>query len=211
METDQKRFSKIANGIGMILAATVVLFVWFLSVLLLPVSTGFGIGAAKVVMVLFSLTVPILMTVFLLSIAGPCLCLATPREARSTGWILATVILSALGLLFSVLPFVIRIPAVLSFVGGFLPFLSQVTFILYLRKLSHYLNRDDLVKLTTNILIFAILSLLILIGSSVIGRGAALLGALGSALFGLLAFLHYLRLLQYTRAAATKKAQSTAD
>jgi hypothetical protein len=203
MESEQSRYSKVGIGLGMMLASTLVLLVWLLALLLLPLALNLG---PRVTMILFAILVtfalPILATSSLLMIAGPCLCLATPREARATGWIMLTVALSTINLLVYLLSFLGPVSPLVSKAGFLLPFAAQFSLTVFLSKLSQFLRRPDLVLLATSTLRLGAITVVLLI----LSRWLPLL-ALAVALPGLLAPLRQLRLLTKVRTAILEKAR----
>lgn len=206
IETDQTRYTKVANGIGMSLASVLVLLIWLLAFLTMPLVGNFGPGIARIVLfIMTTLAVPILVTSLLLNLAGPCLCLATPREARATGWILLAIVLAVLGLLHAAAPLVARVHPLVISLAPILTFATQASMTFFLRKLSKFLNRPDLVSLATSTLVLGALAFL-----AVWLSGRVPFIEFGLLVFGLLAFLRQLRLLQYVRTAVLEKARSAA-
>jgi hypothetical protein len=203
MESEQSRYSKVGIGLGMLLASTLVVLLWILALLLLPLASYLGPTLTSILFaILFTFALPILATSSLLMIAGPCLCLATPREARATGWIMLTVALATLNILVYLLPFLGPVSPLLSKAGLLLPFAAQFSLTMFLRKLSQFLRRPDLVSLATSTLSLGAIAVVL----AILTRWSPLL-AVGVLLFGLLAYLRQLRLLTQLRTAILEKAR----
>ncbi len=219
METDEKRLQKVSIGIGMMLASIVVLFLYFVSFLVSPLTASFGSAALTkaVIMIQLRFALPIVVTSTLLGVAGPCLCLAAPRDVKGTGYLLVSVGLNALDLLVIALGMLATLPGWLTGIASsFLPFVSIPFFVLFVRRIAIYLERHDIRKLARGTLILAgMAAVLAAIPWAIVKlkfdlRPYALVGLGLPAVIlivAVLAFLRYLRMLEYARRGVLARSQ----
>jgi hypothetical protein len=217
MQSHERGMNLIAIGIGMMLAAvilTAILLIALLGIMLLPALGVNVAGLMRALVFVISFSLPIAVTASILSVVGPTLCLAAPREARVTELLLGANACNAIVLVLQVLPRFLTLPTWLA-QTWFLFYVSGVLlFTLFLKRLSKYLGAADNFKLAVSTLrlgIFAFAAAAATVicsevlrtgGSPIPGMSGAmillgllLLCTITAAIFG----LRYLRLLTRTR------------
>lgn len=141
----------------------------------------------------------------LLMFIGQVLCLAVPPQSGARGLIVGTVILQVIGFVISLAwGYVGNMPAEKGKPGNLLGMIAAILFILFLRKVSKYIERPDLAARAGNILgiILAIAGLLVMGGILMVARAAfaPLFMAVGGLLM-LVVFVMYVNLLNALRKA----------
>jgi hypothetical protein len=181
--------------------------------------------ANAILMIQTRFALQILMTSSLLHVAGPCLCLAAPRDVKGTGYLLSLIGLNALTMLAGALGMFVTLPEWLSDMNYFVPYVSILIFVLFVRRVAIYLERQDIRRLARGTLIMAGIAVLLyaiqwtLVFFNVYSYSdtslasdaafhARLVHSASIAFFAGLAFLCYLRMLQYARRATFTSSQS---
>jgi hypothetical protein len=187
---------------------------------------NFGLAEVTKVLLLVQmyLAMPIMLTSFLLGIIAPAFCLSAPREIRGTGYLLLSIIFNFLSIVFTGVSALVTIPSWLSFSSQLLPLGSAFFFILFLGLLIDYLEIPAMKKLIRGIFIFAIMcivfrglstlpdsltSFLLIIDPSghIVSMVSNLVLPILILVFGVLALLRYLRLLEGTRRASLARSR----
>jgi hypothetical protein len=220
MQTEEKRFRKVSVGIGLMIASVVVFALYVFSFLLLPLSASIGSAdfSRAVIMFLSRFLWPIMLTSTLLGIAGPSMCLASPREVKGTGYLLVSMLFSVLGLTVDVIGMLAILPGWLTIATYLLPFGSSVFFILFVGRLAIYLDKYDIRKLAFGTLMLAGVAailgavqwaFLVKLDSDFASNAMVVLLVLPVAIqvFVVLAYLRYLRLLGYARRATLARSK----
>ena len=139
-------------------------------------------------------------------LVGPIFCLSVPAETNAKGLIIGAVVLQLLNFSITVLS------AAGVNLGPFAPFaqmfgvLSAICFVLFMRRLSQFIGREDLASRAGRVLMLGLVTVVAAIGSFfamfTLGPAAALL-LLGVAAMMLIAFVMYANLVNALSKALT--------
>jgi hypothetical protein len=151
--TPSPSLRKVANGLGMIYAGICLAILSAIGGAILSATSRGNLDTLALIGIL--LVIAFIVSA-ILNIVGTLFCLATPEESGAKGMIYASAAAMGLSLLIS---FAIRlhvIPPPASIVQMILTFISGVTFLVFLRRLSLFIGRQDLAKKARSILIWCV-------------------------------------------------------
>lgn len=145
---------------------------------------------------------------FVLMFVGPLVCMAVPAETGAKGFLIGSVVFQLANLGFVIASIFISLPiATTPVMGGAVQVMGPIGFLLFvmfLKKLSQYIGRDDLARSAQTILV----GILVIIGLGVVMAvglmgGVPILGLLGIvvALGALILFVMYANLVNSLRKA----------
>lgn len=201
------------------LASVIVLLIFGLSFALLPLSLSFGMQkfTQMILVIQIYLTIPVLLTTYTLGIIGPVLCLSAPREVRGTSYLIFSIFISGVSVVFTGLGMLITVPGWLSYCSLFLPLASILFFVLFLGRLATFLNVPALNKLIRSTLILAGISITLSLSTTPATKILADIDPSGSLvrigfpilslILGLFAFARYLMLLDGVRRASLARSR----
>jgi hypothetical protein len=200
--TDDPSLQKVARGLGLIYNGiiTIVLAILFglLGMFVVGIATGEA-GLGFVVLIAFFVG----FVGMIMIVVGTLMCLATPEETGAKGLVTASVILSVISFCASVIAEftqndIVEIIGTLTGIG------SQITFLLFLKKLSEFIGAISLAERAKTLLILMAvvfgLQVLALVAVFVVPGLLVVLG-LAMLVIGLISFFMYLRLLDGLRKA----------
>jgi hypothetical protein len=203
----------------MMRVSVIILFLFVFSFLAMPLTANIGNAALTeaIFMIQLRFAMPIMITASLLGVVGPCLCLAAPREVKGTGYLLIPIGLNALTMLVSALGIFVTLPEWMSGMDYFVPYVSILIFVLFVRRVAIYLERQDIRRLVRRTLVMAGIAVLLTAmqfvllffnfysGANTVACGLVLTGSI--VVFAGLSFLFYLRMLEYARRATFTSSQ----
>ncbi|MCA9014624.1 MAG: hypothetical protein KDA77_04750, partial [Planctomycetaceae bacterium] len=129
-----------------------------IAMMLLSVLGGMFIAIARLPPILL-LTMPFVMIVGALMIfVGPIICLAVPKESGAKELLVGSVVCQFANLFYSVSELFIPtlIPAPFKIALNYCGIFGLILFILFMKKLALYINRQDLSSKATHVLVFGI-------------------------------------------------------
>lgn len=220
MATSDKRLRKVSTGIALLVAANVLLMLLVAGFVLLTMSGFLGLGILTERLLFFSaaLVPPGFAIPMLLWIVGQCLCLATPREAKGTGYLLTSILLTVVSFVTVPLPRFVPVPLVLSAALSSLPIVSTFFLLRFIGRLTNYLERPDLQKLCRSTLILWVSSFVTFLAMAASQSALVALGDIGMyvtvilrlliAILCVISYISYLRLLELTRRATLARSHA---
>ncbi len=197
MSTSGDALAAHANYKGLKGTAIGLKIIYFSILLMLLCIIGGIVAAAALPVAIIPLGLLVLVA-YLMLLIGPFFCLSAPESTGAQGLIIGSILCQAAGLLISVAPMVgIAIPGVVSSATSMITMIGSILFILFMMKISSYIQRDDLREKGRTILVGSVILFVLLligvVGVTVLGPIAGIL-SLVAALGMLVIFVMYANL-----------------
>lgn len=190
-------FAAQGNYEGLAGTATGLKIIYFSILLMLLCIIGMIVAAFALPLAIVPLSFLILIA-YLMLIVGPFFCLSAPESTGAKGLIIGSILCQAAGLLITATPMVgIAIPAVVTSATSLVATIGSILFILFMMKISSYIQRDDLREKGRTILIGSVIMVVLLligvVGATMLGPIAGIL-TMCAALGMLIIFVMYANL-----------------
>jgi hypothetical protein len=118
----------------------------------------------------FNIVVPtallMIVSVSFLYFAVPIFCLAVPAESGAKGLLAGSIMLNFISMVNSIVQFIMPtiVPSIVFHIIGICGGIGMVVFILFLKKLSEYIGREDLAAMSSKVLLFTCICWAITLG-----------------------------------------------